>query len=262
MARGDHIFVFRTTPMPFQHHGVDLGDGTVVHFTDGADGVAGPGGKATDFVIRRTSMESFLGPGRPAIRVQKHRDRLSADEACDRAIGCIGHSGYDLVHHNCEHFAAWCVADIAESRQISIAAERCSALGLKAAAVLAARVGTRSTLRRISPWLAVADAAQFLTESCGDWVGIDDPKKRQWAGRLVGGTTAVAVGVTGGVPMVVAHGAVWAASEVAGEASRRVLRRAAPVPKGQSPVPKGQSSGPKGQSQTLMGQFHRDSNGA
>lgn len=230
MARGDHVFVFRTSPIPFQHHGVDLGDGTVVHFTDGNDGVANPMGDFGHFVVQRTDMDRFLGPNRPALKIQAHRDRLSAEDACQRATSRIGQTGYDLVHHNCEHFAAWCVAGRSESRQISIAVERGSSLGLKAAAAcgvqLATRMGLRSAVRRVSPLLAIADAAQFVTESCGQYVGIDDPKKRQMAGRIVGGTTAVAVGVAGGVPMVVANGAIWAASEVAGEASRRALGKA------------------------------------
>jgi hypothetical protein len=225
MTIGDHLVVFRLSPFPFQHHGLDLGDGTVAHFTDGMGGVAAPSCDENGFVIQRTPIEQFEGnSGR--VHVQSYRQRLSVDETVRRAISRLGHRDYELFHNNCEHFVTWCITGKAESRQVAIAVERGTSLGVKTAVACgvraATRLGIRSAVRRVSPLLVVADAAQLLTESCGHWVGIQDPQKRQLAGRIVGGTTAVAVGLAGGLPMVIAHSALWAAGEVAGQASSRL----------------------------------------
>jgi Lecithin retinol acyltransferase len=218
MARGDHLVVFRVSPIPFQHHGVDLGDGAVVHFTDGMGGVAAPSSNETGFVIQRTSMQQFVGNSSQRVHVQSYRQRLSVDDTVQRAMSRLGHRDYELFHNNCEHFATWCITGKAESRQVSIAVERGTSVGVKTAVACGVRaathLGIRSAVRRVSPLLLVADAAQFVTESCGHFVGIQDPQKRQLAGRIVGGTTAVAVGVVGGVPPMERSGrpAKWLAT--------------------------------------------------
>ena len=42
----------------------------------------------------------------------------SAQETVDRARSCIGKKGYNLVLHNCEHFAVWCKTGIEKSEQV------------------------------------------------------------------------------------------------------------------------------------------------
>ena len=150
MARADHFFVWRHHHgVPYQHHGIDLGDGTVIHFTDGGDGVAGPGGSRANFVIRRTPIEVVTRDGRDRVHVIRHRSRLDDETIIDRAISQVGRTGYHLVFDNCEHFACWCVIDREESRQIGIAHERLSAAGVKALASVTMRTASRMAAKQI-----------------------------------------------------------------------------------------------------------------
>ena len=43
----------------------------------------------------------------------------SPEETLERAKSKIGKHGYNLLFHNCEHFALWCKTGICESRQIA-----------------------------------------------------------------------------------------------------------------------------------------------
>ena len=230
MARADHFFVWRHHHgVPYQHHGIDLGDGTVIHFTDGGDGVAGPGGSRANFVIRRTPIEVVTRNGRDRMHFVRHRNKLEVEAIIDRAISQVGRKGYHLVFDNCEHFACWCVIDREESRQIGIAHERLSAAGVKALASAtmrnASRLATKQFTRVASPWIVVADAAQWATEAGGHHVGLVDPKIRKSAGRAVGGLTSLGVGAMAGPMGALVAGGIWAAGEVAGEASGIAYRR-------------------------------------
>lgn len=50
MARADHIRVYRGG---YYHHGIDLSDGTVIHFS-------GEPGMKKEAAVRRSSMAEFL----------------------------------------------------------------------------------------------------------------------------------------------------------------------------------------------------------
>jgi hypothetical protein len=230
MACGDHFFVWRQHKgIPFQHHGIDLGDGTVVHFTDGDRGVAGPGGGSADFQIRQTPQEVVTRGGRDEWHVIQHRHRLAADVVVQRALSQVGRQGYDLIFDNCEHFACWCVVDRPESRQVAIACQRAGAASFKAVASGAAHVCTKWAAKRlvrgVSPWLLVADAAQWATEAGGHHLGLTNPQTRTKAGRAIGGATALGVGALGGPVGVAFAGGVWVAGELAGEASHHAYRQ-------------------------------------
>lgn len=237
MALGDHFFVWRRQYGigRFQHHGIDVGDGTVVHFTDGKDGVAGPGvagpgGNTSEFQICRTDLDFVTRGGRDRLHVVQHALRRTPEQIVDRAITHVGTRGYDLLFYNCEHFAAWCVHDRYESRQVAVACERGSAIGAKAIAAssvhLAARLGTKGLVRGVTPWMVVADALQWVTEAGGHHVGLRDPKKRRRASRAVGATTAITVGAIGGPVGMAVAGGIWCVGEVAGEVSQAVYERA------------------------------------
>ena len=202
LARGDHFFVWRQhNGVPFQHHAIDLGDGTVVHFTDGKSGVAGPGGATTDFEIQRTSLRVVTRDGRYATHLVSHGNRLSPETVVERALSQVGRRGYHLIFDNCEHFACWCVADREESRQVGVVCERISAAGVKAIAAgtvrVASKVASKHLLRTASPWMLASDAAQWITEAGGHHVGLRDPNRRKTAGRAVGMTTALGIGRCG-----------------------------------------------------------------
>ena len=42
----------------------------------------------------------------------------SPEETVQRARNCIGKKGYDLLCHNCEHFAIWCKTGLEKSEQV------------------------------------------------------------------------------------------------------------------------------------------------
>ena len=231
MSKGDHLFVWRThLGVPFQHHAIDIGDGTVVHFTDGAGGVAGPGSETSDFQIQRTPLGQVTRNGRDKTHRVRYEQPFSADVVVSRALGQVGRRGYHLLFDNCEHFAAWCVVGRDESRQVDIARERVSAAGVKALAAGGLRfvstVGAKRVVRGASPWILAADAVQWTTEAIGHHVGLTDPSKRKQAGRAAGGITALGIGaVAGPIGMIVAGG-IWTAGEVAGEVSRGAYEKA------------------------------------
>jgi hypothetical protein len=225
MARGDHFFVWRQyNGVPFQHHAIDLGDGTVVHFTDGDGGVAGPSASSTQFEIQRTSLDTVTRRGQDSTHVVQHPSHFPADLVVHRALSRVGRRGYHLLFDNCEHFACWCVAGREESRQVLLACERLGATSLKAIAAgtarIFSRIGTQRAVRGANPWMLAADAAQWITEAGGHHVGIRNPQHRKHAGRAVGMTTAMGVGACGGPAGVVIAGGLWAAGEFAGQMSR------------------------------------------
>ena len=225
LARGDHLFVWRTCKgVPFQHHAVDLGDGTVVHFTDGSGGVAGPSGDFSRFQVQRTSRDVISRQGRDAIHVVEHPNRLAAEESVRRALQLVGRRDYDLVFDNCEHLAMWCVCGQEQSRQVHAVCERLGSAGVKVAVAglvrSASRLGARSLLRGASPWLLAADAAQWVTEATGHHVGLRDSRHRRLAGKTVGLAASVTVGTLGGPAGAALAGGLWVAGEAAGKLSR------------------------------------------
>ncbi len=232
LARGDHFFVWRRQfgLGRFQHHGIDLGDGSTVHFTDGGVGVAGPIGNAAEFEIKRTGLDVVTRSGRDRVHLVQHTTRFEPDEIAGRALGRVGTRNYDFLFHNCEHFAAWCVHDRHESRQVAVAFDRASSIGIKALAAtsvhVVSRVGARGLLRGVSPWTLVADAAQWATEAGGHHVGLRDPQRRKHVSRAVGVTTAMSVGAIGGPVGIAVAGALWCVGEVAGELTQAAYEKA------------------------------------
>jgi hypothetical protein len=106
MARGDHVYVRRGRR--YTHHGVDCGDGTVIHY-------AGPRG--TTRFVARTALDDFAAGSTVQVRTYR-KDRLSADDTIRNAESRLGSDGYHLVRNNCEHFAAWCCTGRPVSSQV------------------------------------------------------------------------------------------------------------------------------------------------
>jgi hypothetical protein len=116
MARGDHIFVSMEL---YTHHGIDLGDGTVVHWT-ATDTVSsdllGLIGSKAQAEIRRTPLAGF--PQAQPVWVRQYGECYVAETVVARALSRIGHRGYDLADNNCEHFACWCKTGRHYSEQV------------------------------------------------------------------------------------------------------------------------------------------------
>ncbi len=232
MARGDHFFVWRRFgAVPFQHHAIDSGDGTAVHFSDGDGGIAGPGFRADQFVISQVEIDRLTNLGRQRVHIVQHAMiDAHVDEIVQRAMSQVGRRGYNLLYDNCEHFARWCVTGKAHSVQVSTAAARCSSAAAKAMTLGAAMLAKRS-VRALSPWLLASDAVQLGTEMVGHHVGLKNPVTRKHTGRLLGGAVAVGVGALASASLVAAPvgiaiaGGTWCVGELTGEVATRWLDR-------------------------------------
>ncbi len=107
MAKGDHIWV--TRPWGYTHHGIDCGDGTVIHFT-------GEPGKKSDAAVARTSMGNFALDS--IVHVREYSAKDDPDTVVGRAESELGSKEYNLVTNNCEHFATWCCTGKTASQQV------------------------------------------------------------------------------------------------------------------------------------------------
>ncbi|MEX0671022.1 MAG: lecithin retinol acyltransferase family protein [Pirellulales bacterium] len=132
MARGDRLKVacrIIGSTVTYQHHGIDLGDGTVVHARPHDFRHPSGGGR-----VVRTSRDDFSQGA--AVKVGNEPPaRYSSDEVAERALSHEGREGYDLVIDNCEHFTTRCATGRRASRRSGETA------GLAASAVAFAVVG-------------------------------------------------------------------------------------------------------------------------
>ena len=110
MAKGDQIYVYRDFPPPLQgvyeHHGVDCGDGSVIHYRKPSE------------VVERTSLEIFSRGHKIYAREYTEGFCFIPDVVVDRAQSRLGEKKYNLVYNNCEHFATWCKTGISDSKQV------------------------------------------------------------------------------------------------------------------------------------------------
>lgn len=104
MAKGDHLYVSRGT---YFHHGIDCGDGTVIHYREGES-------------ITRSS-EPFFALGE-MVRVKPYMDSDPPEMIVERAKSRLGERDYNIVFNNCEHFAAWCKTGKHRSQQVETVA--------------------------------------------------------------------------------------------------------------------------------------------
>ena len=103
MAAADHLEVPRQHGL-FNHHGIDLGDGTVAHYLEGRE-------------ILRSPLEEFC-QGQP-LRVINYVEESPQGVTLRRAMGRLGEQNYNLLFNNCEHFATWCKTGRHHSAQVN-----------------------------------------------------------------------------------------------------------------------------------------------
>jgi len=104
LAAADHLQTPRQHGL-FNHHGIDLGDGTVAHYLEGRE-------------ILRSPLEEF-SRGQPVTPVRYPEGRCSpAGLTLRRALGRLGEQRYNLLFNNCEHFAHWCKTGRHRSSQV------------------------------------------------------------------------------------------------------------------------------------------------
>lgn len=107
MARGDQIYVYRellNLQGVYEHHGIDCGDGTVIHYRKPSE------------TVERTSLATFSKGNK--IYVKNYPTHFIPDVVLKRAKSRLGEKKYNLLSNNCEHFATWCKTGVSDSRQI------------------------------------------------------------------------------------------------------------------------------------------------
>ncbi|MEM9541368.1 MAG: lecithin retinol acyltransferase family protein [Cyanobacteria bacterium P01_E01_bin.42] len=107
MARGDQIYVpreFFDREGIYQHHGIDCGDGTAIHYRKPSE------------TIERTSLATFARGN--LIRIKYYSTSFIPDTVVRRAESRLGEQRYNLLFNNCEHFATWCKIGVSESQQV------------------------------------------------------------------------------------------------------------------------------------------------
>lgn len=111
MKEGDHIKVNQKVFFEniYSHHGIYMGDGTVIHFTE----LFKEQGKNK---ILRTSLSDFARRRRVEV-VEYEGFHFHRDITMYLAEKSIGRKGFGLFRNNCEHFASWCKTGVLESKQ-------------------------------------------------------------------------------------------------------------------------------------------------
>ncbi|MBT2684226.1 lecithin retinol acyltransferase family protein [Bacillus sp. ISL-37] len=90
--RGDHLYVNRWLGLDYSHHGLYLGRGNVIHYSQ--------------FEVRIDSLEDFAQGGK--IHVMDSDLIYTIETVIRRAKSKLGEEEYDLLFNNCEHFVNWC----------------------------------------------------------------------------------------------------------------------------------------------------------
>ncbi len=109
MAKGDHIFIEGHL---YDHHGIDCGDDTVIHYSGSIKGGAGR-------IVRDSKSRFAQGK---QIRIKNYEYKHSATEIVNRAERRLKQShteGYNIVFNNCEQFAYDCTIGKADSLQLN-----------------------------------------------------------------------------------------------------------------------------------------------
>lgn len=142
MARGDRLEVrrrFLGGPLAYRHHGIDLGDGTVVH--------ARPHDFRRPFgggIVVRTSLSEFAD-GEVVRPIIDEPAAFPPDEVARRALAHVGREGYCPVVANCEHFATWCATGRSRSRQVEAVVRGVAAVAATSLTLVAAWCGGRAS---------------------------------------------------------------------------------------------------------------------
>jgi hypothetical protein len=104
LAAADHLQVPRQHGL-FNHHGIDLGDGSVAHYLEGRE-------------ILRSPKEDFSRGLEMTVVEYPPEDCSPPGVTVRRAMGRLGEQNYNLLFNNCEHFAHWCKTGRHRSNQV------------------------------------------------------------------------------------------------------------------------------------------------
>ncbi|NML32473.1 lecithin retinol acyltransferase family protein [Paraburkholderia antibiotica] len=94
----------------YEHHGIYVGNGHVVHYSGFASSVhRGP--------VEEVELARFAAGHPLSIRATPSALYVGA-EAVSRARSRLGENRYRLLTNNCEHFCAWCLLGESRSEQV------------------------------------------------------------------------------------------------------------------------------------------------
>jgi hypothetical protein len=214
MKKGDHL---RINLGMYFHHGIDRGDGFVIHFGRGLNDMV----NAKVEIVSRAAFAN----GRKIGVVDSER-RFSADEVVQRAESRLDECGYDLFDNNCEHFVTWCRTGKNCSPQI----EKTETMVRQATAALSKPVLQKAFLPRVARIAGsklaiklatkttgaalIGDAAQATAELVASQYAWDQQDTRK-IGISTGAVTTATVGTLMGGPVGgVASLTLWAIGQV------------------------------------------------
>ena len=115
LYRGAQIRVNRGM---YYHHGIYIGDNTVIHFASNTPGYETDPNFAE---VCETTLEGFLKGGALEVREYSNeelKDKRDNQAIIDYAKSAIGRKGYNLITNNCEHFSNECAFGKAYSSQV------------------------------------------------------------------------------------------------------------------------------------------------
>jgi hypothetical protein len=211
MPKGDHLVVSFGA---YQHHAIDLGNGTVIQYGDG--------NLSTVNKVEIIPMETLVG--NREVFVLDQPAEYDADEIVLRATSRISEKNYSLFSNNCEHFVNWCRTGQATSRQVDRTFQRAASCLFKLTAKgrvrtllkSASSAASKRVAKSASPWMLLADATQLGVEVAASHHGAD-AKQAERIGQSAGLGTSVGIGaIAGGPAGAVAGASLWAIGEVAG----------------------------------------------
>lgn len=204
MKRGDHILVSSTVlGIPFQHHGIFMGDDTVIHLAPASGARVTVRDDSDEFSVRRDSLAEFCRGAEPD--VVRHDDQLPGDEVAGNAESYLGKTGYSLFENNCEHFATRCATGRSESHQIEMGEATVSAMAsmaTKAFWTVSSKVGSKVAMKsavRVHPATMLADGVEIATLAIGCRSGLTARRSRRLA-KFSGAVAAAGVGGLVGGP--------------------------------------------------------------
>jgi hypothetical protein len=87
----------------YSHHGLYIGNNTVIHLT------------RTGIIEAVPMIEFTDGNG---YKIQKYHSVFSHREIIERAKSRLGNSDYSVIWSNCEHFINWCLHNTNRSNQV------------------------------------------------------------------------------------------------------------------------------------------------
>lgn len=112
MTKAEYGDVIYTKHNLYRHYGIYINENCVIHYDGKLDDIF-----LSKMCIRETTMERFLG-GKKYYYIDNRESKFDNEEVVSRARKCIGEEKFNLISHNCEHFAMWCKTGKSRSQQV------------------------------------------------------------------------------------------------------------------------------------------------